>query len=225
MAKGEILRVEKIKKYYGDRPILHIPFLSFEEKRIYALVGPNGAGKTAFLNILSLLEEPSSGTIYFRGEKVHLLPPSQKIAVRRHITLVMQPPYLFQATVYQNIAYGLKLRGGKRRNFREKVREILSLVGMEDFENRNARNLSGGETQRVAIARALVVEPRVLLLDEPTTSIDRENAEIVEKLIRKIKDDFSTTVIFTTHNLEQAYRLGEVVIGLKEGKILEAPLT
>jgi len=218
-----ILEVKNIKKTYDTKTVLDIDYFSFLEGKIYALVGPNGSGKTTFLNILNLLEKPDEGQIFFWGQEINNKESNSNsdiLKIRRRMTLVNQDPFLFHSTVYDNLAYGLKIRGIPPQVQQERIRGALNKVGLPGFENRKAYQLSGGEAQRVVIARALVLEPEILFLDEPTANVDQRHLEIVEKIIQKINEELKTTVILTTHDLSQAYRLAEEVISLLEGKII-----
>ncbi|MBA7539912.1 Vitamin B12 import ATP-binding protein BtuD [subsurface metagenome] len=137
------------------------------------------------------------------------------------MTLVNQDPFLFHSTVYNNIAYGLKIRSIPSKVQKSRIRSALNIVGLSGFKDRKADQLSGGEAQRGVIARALVIEPEVLFLDEPTANIDQKHVDVVERIIKKIKKEIKTTVIFTTHDLSQAYRLADEVISLLDGKIIK----
>lgn len=207
-----IIRVENLTKYYQKRCILDIASLEFEKAKIYCLFGPNGAGKTTLLDILDLLEPPTSGKVFFKGQEVN----TSSLEARRRMGYVTQDPFLFDKTVFENVFIGLKIRSIKKK---EKVKQILEEVGLSNFERRRANWLSGGEAQRVAIARALVYEPEILFLDEPTANIDRKGVQAIEELIKKINKIHQTTIVFTTHNLYQSYRLAEEVISLINGRV------
>jgi tungstate transport system ATP-binding protein len=200
---------------------LDIDYLGFQESKIYAIVGPNGSGKTTLLNILNLLAKPEEGQIFFRDQEIINNSNSKILEIRRKMTLVDQDPFLFQSTVYGNVAYGLKVRSLSSIVQKNRIKNALEMVGLSGFENRKADQLSGGEAQRVVIARALVIEPEILFLDEPTASIDQKHIDKVEKIITKIRRELKTTVIFTTHDLSQAYRLADEVISLLDGKIIQ----
>ena len=215
MRKAPMIRVEGLRKSYGQAIVLDIEGLDFHAKKIYALVGPNGAGKTTLFNILGLLQRPDAGKVFFRGRPLNGKAP---LNTRRKIALLSQDPYLFHGTVFDNIAYGLKLRSKGKRAIEGKVHAALELVGLEGLACRKADQLSGGEVQRVALARALALEPEVLLLDEPTANIDQSNVNSFEELIKKIHSESNTTIIFTTHDLVQAYRLAEEIILLIDGR-------
>ena len=200
---------------------MDIDYLGFQESKIYAIVGPNGSGKTTLLNILNLLAKSEEGQIFFRDQEIIINSNSKILEIRRKMTLVDQDPFLFQSTVYSNVAYGLKVRSLSSIVQQNRIKNALEMVGLPGFENRKVDQLSGGEAQRVVIARALVIEPEILFLDEPTASIDQKNIAKVEKIIAKIRRELRTTVIFTTHDLSQAYRLADEVISLLDGKMIK----
>ncbi|OGH08406.1 MAG: hypothetical protein A2152_03730, partial [Candidatus Levybacteria bacterium RBG_16_35_6] len=216
-----MLKVKNLKKKYNNKTVLDIDYLGFQESKIYAIVGPNGSGKTTLLNILNLLMKPDKGQIFFRDQEIINNSNSKILEIRRKMTLVDQDPFLFQSTVYSNVAYGLKVRSLSSIVQQNRIKNALEMVGLPGFENRKVDQLSGGEAQRVVIARALVIEPEILFLDEPTASIDQKNIAKVEKIIAKIRRELRTTVIFTTHDLSQAYRLADEVISLLDGKMIK----
>ncbi|MGQ9626296.1 MAG: ABC transporter ATP-binding protein [Anaerolineae bacterium] len=243
---GPLYRLEKVVKTYGEREILNIEHLEVIKGELLGIVGPSGAGKSTLLRLLNFLETPTAGKIHFlpdegrvaawglssRKEAVPVwrLPllgrSSQnghdahiRLDLRRRITTVFQRPVLLNTSVYNNVAYGLRLRGA--RNFHERVMAALEMVGMEDFAKGSVRTLSGGEAQRVALARALVIEPEVLLLDEPTANLDPYNVSLIEKTIASLNREKGTTVVLVTHNVFQARRLSKRTALLLEGRIVE----
>jgi tungstate transport system ATP-binding protein len=213
-----VIKIENIKKNYDKRVILEIPHLEFESGMIYALVGPNGAGKTTLLRILNLLEQSDEGEMYFDGQQIK---PIDFLSMRRQMTLVMQNAVLFRTSVFNNVAYGLKVRSSDKNIIHSSVLSALDLVRLTGFEHRKAKQLSAGETQRVALARALVLQPKILLLDEPTANIDKRNVSVIESVLRKVNSEFKTTIIFTTHDLSQAYRMTDKIISLHDGRIMD----
>ena len=198
------------------RAILDIEHLSIPEGAITAIVGPNGAGKSTLLKIMAFLAKPEEGEILFRRERVS---EADIYKLRRMVTMVDQTPLLFRGTVFKNVAYGLMVRDVPKGEWGPMVKEALSLVDIAGYENRSVRGLSGGEIQRVAIARALVFRPQVVLLDEPTAGVDAARVEMVEALIREVNSRSGSGVIFSTHQIAQAYRLTDNVIHLIAGKI------
>ncbi len=205
---------------YGERDVLKKINLKVDKSEVFALIGPTGAGKTTFLRLIDLLEAPSSGKIYFDGMDVT---ESRRLRfeVRRRMAFVLQKPVVFNMCVFDNIAYGLRWRGKKRDEIREKVNSILAVVGLTPYKSRNTKTLSGGEVQRVAIARALAIEPEVLLLDEPTANLDPISTSKIEKLISLVIRQYGTTVIMATHDMSQGLRLANRIGVLIDGEILQ----
>ena len=175
-----------------------------------ALQGPNGSGKTTLLKVLNGLLSPSSGEILFKG-----IPLSKNPELHRCTTYVHQAPYLFEGTVFRNIAFGLHSRRVSPSEIELRVKEALKCTGLEGFEHRNARKLSGGETYRVAIARALALQPEVLLLDEPTAQTDAESSQLIKATLKRIREDQHTTVIFATHDSDLAASLADRIVQMK----------
>jgi tungstate transport system ATP-binding protein len=216
MNEWPVYRLDRIKRIIDEeKVILDIESLSLPQGELTAIVGPNGAGKSTLLNILAFLDTPEQGTVHYRGEPVEA---KDFFRYRRQVTMVDQTPLLFRGTVLQNVAYGLKVRGIPRAQWARRVDEALALVDLGGFENRSVVGLSGGETQRVAIARAMVFHPQVILLDEPTAGVDVARMEMVESLITELHSAMGVSIIFSTHNLAQAFRLTDGVIHLAGGK-------
>lgn len=213
--------IKKLTHYYDGHKALDLPSLQFESGKIYSVIGPNGAGKTTLLNILAFLVRPTYGILAYDGKEVTNASIRQ---MRLEVTLVHQTPYLFSATVENNVAYGLKVRGIAENEIKERIYEGLNAVGLSGFENRSARELSGGEAQLVALARAFVLRPKVLLLDEPSAHVDEKNIKAVEGVIKELCRLYATTVILTTHNLFQATELSNEIVVMKEGRITERGL-
>ena len=222
--RGEpILRIENLTQYREDGFTLEIPHLEFRSGKIYGLVGPNGSGKTTLLNLLNLLEKPAKGGVFFSGQHV-TCSGGRALEIRRKMTMVMENSLLFQTTVFNNLTLGLRFRLFDREQWPHMVAEALQLVGLAGFENRKVHELSQGETQRVAIARALILSPELLLLDEPFTHVDKEHVRTIERAITTFNQKYGTTILFTTHDLLQAYRLSDEVISLVGGKVVEGSL-
>ncbi|MEN6348566.1 MAG: phosphate ABC transporter ATP-binding protein [Syntrophomonas sp.] len=215
-----LFEIEKLKKSYGSRTVLNIPNLCIKKDRIYAVMGPNGSGKTTLLRILNLLDSADSGQVKFMGENISSL-PAKRLVFSRQMCMVFQRPFMFRSSVFNNVAYGLKLRKISRPECEQRVIEALEFVGMKDFSDRLATRLSGGETQRVALARALVLKPQVLLLDEPTANLDPSSVRHIEEIVSKSQRQYNTTVILVTHNLFQAKRIADESILLIDGRVVE----
>ncbi len=214
-----MFRLESVCKSYGSRNVVEIPGCVFTRGLIHGIMGPSGSGKSTLLRLLNMIEKPTAGQIIFRGHDLVTCRP--RLSLQRRMVMVFQKPVLFEASVYENVAYGLKVRGLQRADVREKVLEALKTVGLVHLERQPARTLSGGEAQRVAIARAFVTEPEVLLLDEPTSNLDPQNVGMIEDLVRMINRERQTTVILVTHNVFQARRLADHITFMYEGKVVE----
>lgn len=210
------LVITSIQKRYGEKVALELNKLTLWPNHLYILTGPNGSGKSTLLNILALLTKPERGEVVYTGE--HVIWKNKELSLlRKKITLMHQSPYLFTGTVYDNVAFGLKARGIVGDNLQRTVADSLALVGLTNFENRNITQLSGGEARRVALARAVAPKPELLLLDEPLANVDRESAELIEKLIASLPVR-GTTVVMSTHDLHQHERLGGELIQLVGGR-------
>lgn len=210
--------LENVRRVYGGRVVLHIERLHIAQGEILALVGPSGAGKSTLLRLLNFLEPPDDGRILFQHTPFG---PTQSmpLALRRRVTTVFQRPYLLNRTVAANVTYGLSLQG--RRNGRTDITTTLAQVGLEKMARQPARTLSGGEAQRVALARALVLQPDVLLLDEPTANLDPYNVTLIESIIRQLNQTQGTTIVLVTHNVFQARRLAQRVGLMLDGRLIE----
>lgn len=218
---GEVFTLKAVvKRYEGNAFLLNIHHLSIQEGRIYALIGPNGSGKTTLLNLLGFLDEPTGGRLLFGGQEVYRS-PAVLLRARRQVTMVGQHPFLFSGTVLHNLVYGLRVRSVHHKTAHENALRAMEMVGLKGFEKRSISELSGGEAQRVAIARALCIEPKVLLLDEPTANVDRKHVQVVEDLIRDVRDRMGTTIVFSSHHVDQARRLGEEILALRDGELVE----
>lgn len=213
--------VKSLRKSYGSKEILKGIDLEVARGEVVAVIGPTGAGKTTLLRILDLLERPTSGAVFLDGQDVST---SEKLRLRtrRRIAIVLQRPVVFNATVYSNVAYGLRIRKEKRADSHRKVMTALETVGLSGYQDRDARTLSGGEVQRVALARAMTVAPQMLLLDEPTANLDPVSAALVEQHVRQVIERLNTTVIMATHDFYQGQRLADRIGVLIDGRMAQA---
>jgi tungstate transport system ATP-binding protein len=202
-----------VEKSYGVVKVLEDINLEILGARTIALLGTNGAGKTTLLKIIAGLEERDKGSILLDDKATN----SKQL---RHIaTLVFQKTVMFNTSVYSNLAYGLKIRGKKDSDIKEEIAHELQTVGLKNFEKRKARKTSGGEQQRIALARAFLLNPQILLLDEPTANLDPYSATLIERAIKEKRG--KGIVILATHNLSQAKRIADEVVHIYEGKIME----
>jgi tungstate transport system ATP-binding protein len=218
----ELYRLRSVTKRYGSSVAVDIDALTIPAGRLYTLTGANGAGKSTLLGILAFLTPPTTGEIFYAGERIDWKSDIVRNR-RRKVTLLHQSPYLFRGTVYRNVAYGLKAQGVAGETMLRAVDRALETVGMDRFRDRDARGLSGGEAQRVAMARALALDPEVLLLDEPLANIDRETAMLLETVIAALPSR-GTTVVMTTHDPDLPARWGGGSIMLEGGKVAYADL-
>jgi tungstate transport system ATP-binding protein len=210
--------VRNLTKTFGNRKVLDAVDLQVLDGEILALLGPNGSGKTTLLKILASILRPSDGEVHFDGVRVT---DENVEKMRMQSSLVFQRTVMFSASVYDNVAYGLRMRRVSRSEVAERVARVLKLVKLEGFEKRQAKRLSGGEQQRVALARALALNTRLLLLDEPTANLDPKNAGIVEEVIATANRELKTTVVMATHNMFQAKSLPHRIALISDGRISE----
>lgn len=207
------IMVERNKK-----TILNIKEMSIAAGQIHAVIGPNGAGKTTLLRVLNLLQAPKQGEIKYFGKNITT---AEKLVTQRDMAMVFQKPAIFSGDVLYNVALGLKLRGMSRQEVKIRALAALDKVGLKDFAKRQAGSLSGGEAQRMALARAMVLNPKVLLLDEPTANLDPANVALFEDIIKQVHAETGSTIIIVTHNLYQAKRVSQQSIFINKGRIME----
>ncbi len=210
------LEVKDIGKSFGIIHALKNIDLNISQGEITTFLGPSGSGKTTLLRIMAGLESPSYGSIFYKNTQID---DRNKHILRQKSTMVFQKSTFFNTTVFKNVALGLELRGLKKSEIEERVYKVLKKVRMENFAKRMAKKLSGGEQQRVSLARALIIEPELLLLDEPTANLDIANATVIEEIIKDLQE--KTTLVIATHNIHQAKRLSNWVTILFEGEIIE----
>jgi len=221
------LELHNLKVSYGGRTVLQVERAFFQQGRFYGVVGPSGSGKSTLLRILNLLERPLSGRLNFFGTEIDLAHLTYKkgIPIQRQMGYVAQKPAMFQTSVYDNVALGLRYRGVDKKTIRRLVMEALEQVELAHLADQRADTLSGGEAQRIALARALVCEPTLLLLDEPTASLDPYNITIFERVVQTFHREKQTTILMVTHNLPQARRLAQTCLFVFQGEIVETAET
>jgi len=212
------IRLKEIVKRYGETLALDHVNLEVDKGEVLAVLGPNGAGKTTLLKIVAGIEEPTNGEIYYGDLRVE---KGYSAFIRQRCTMVFQKTVVFNAPVFDNVAYGLKIRGLPKNKMEAKVHEALKLVKLEGYKKRLAKKLSGGEQRRLSLARALVLEPEVLLLDEPTADLDPAATSIIEEVIRHMDKETETTILIATHNMAQVGNIAEKVALMRNGKIIE----
>ena len=214
------LALSGVGKSYSGKPVLRDLDLAIQAGEMFGIMGPSGAGKTTILRLLDLLESPDSGHILFDGQAL-TSSTREALRQRRRMCLISQNPSVFRASVFENVAYGLWLRGVPEEDIRGRVFAALDFVGLADRAEELAGRLSGGEQQRVAFARATVLRPEVLLLDEFTSNLDPTNVRLLESATQRYRRETGCTVVIVTHNLFLAKRLAERVGLLLEGAFVE----
>lgn len=218
MSANTLYDIRYLKHRYGNGPVtVDIDSLVIKEGNVYGLVGPNGSGKSTLLKILAFLEQCDEGSLLFDGKES----TGREVELRMDVTYLLQNSYLLKRSVYENIAYGLKLRG-KTDGMKGRIHDSLRRVGLEPdkFAERPWFRLSGGEVQRVALATRLALHPRVLLLDEPTANVDEPSAQLVKEATVSAWKEWGTTVIVATHDLVWLYEVSTDIINLYRGHVV-----
>ena len=212
---GNIIDIKHVSKWFGDKQVLDDVSLYIRKGEFVTILGPSGCGKTTLLRILAGFETASEGEILLEGADITQTPPHQ-----RPMNTVFQRYALFpHLNVYDNIAFGLKLKKTKANIIENKVRRALKMVGMTDYEHRDVNSLSGGQQQRVAIARAIVNQPTVLLLDEPLAALDLKMRKDMQMELKEMHKTLGITFIYVTHDQEEALTLSDTIVVMSEGVI------
>lgn len=226
---NNILKLKNINVFYGDKKILDNINIEFERNKITSIIGPSGCGKTTLLKTINkiILEENNAqitGDMEFDGINSNNIPIE---ILRKNIGIVFQNPTPFPMSIYKNISYALKYYGYNKKHLENKIIDILKSVNLydevKDKLNTSALKLSGGQKQRLCLARSLTVEPNILLLDEPCSSLDIVNSEKIENTLIKLKENY--TIIIVTHNINQAKKISDNTIFMRDGKIIESGKT
>lgn len=219
MTRESLLQARDLKVQRGGTPVLDVPTLDLRTGEVLALMGPNGAGKSTLMLTLAGLLSPSAGQLSLRGSR--LASHADREAFRRRTTMVFQDPLLFDTTVLKNIASGLKLRGIAEAERHTRAAEWAVRLGLEGVLHRPARQLSGGEAQRTALARAFVLQPEILFLDEPFSSLDAKTREGLTEDLGHLLAETGTTAVLATHDQGEAVRLAHRLAILQGGRIVQ----
>ena len=215
MMKESAINIKKVTKKFGNVTAVDNVDLKIPKGIFLTLLGSSGSGKTTILMMIAGFHEPSSGEILLEGELITPIPP-----YKRNIGMVFQNYALWpHMTVYKNIAFPLKMHKVPKRDIANRVKHVLGLVQLTGFEKRLPRELSGGQQQRVALARALVFNPKVLLMDEPLGALDKKLREHMQIELRRIQQNLSITVVYVTHDQEEALTMSDSIVVVNEGKI------
>jgi phosphate transport system ATP-binding protein len=232
MEKKLKIRAKELDFYYGSFHALHKISMDVFEKEVTALIGPSGCGKSTFLRCINRMNDLIPGTkvvgeLTLDGEDIYA-PKVDVVEIRRRVGMVFQKPNPFPKSIFENVAYGLRVNGNKDKEFiAHKVEESLKMAALwdevKDRLHKSALGLSGGQQQRLCIARTLAVEPEVLLMDEPASALDPIATQKIEELIFELKKEF--TIIIVTHNMQQAARVSDVTAFFYMGKLIEIDAT
>ncbi len=215
MKNNVIIDLKNISVSYGDNQVLKNLNLYIRDKEFITLLGPSGCGKTTTLRIIAGFIDPDEGEVIFDDKVVNNLPPH-----KRQVNTIFQRYALFpHLDVYENVAFGLRIRKLPEKQIKETVEEMLSLVNLKGFNKRNINSLSGGQQQRVAIARALAVKPRVLLLDEPLGALDLKLRKDMQVELKNIQQRLGITFIYVTHDQEEALSMSDTIVVMNNGVI------
>ena len=210
-----IIKIENLSKSFGEKVVLDNINLDIKRGEFVTLLGPSGCGKTTLLRMLAGFMQPDEGVITMEDKNILTMPPHQ-----RPLNTVFQRYALFpHLNVYENIAFGLKLKKVVSREIDKRVRKALKMVSMTDYEDRDVNSLSGGQQQRVAIARAIVNQPQVLLLDEPLAALDLKMRKDMQMELKQMHEALGITFIYVTHDQEEALTLSDTIVVMSEGKI------
>lgn len=216
MGEQTIIRFERVTKQYdNDPPVLADVSFEIERGKFYTLLGPSGCGKTTILRMIAGFAEPTEGSIYLNGKLINRVPANE-----RQVNTVFQDYALFpHLNVFENVAFGLRIKKMNKKDIQEKVTQALSFVNLEGYGEREISEMSGGQRQRVAIARAIVNEPDVLLLDEPLSALDLKLRTEMQYILREMQQRLGITFIFVTHDQEEALAMSDEIFVMNKGKI------
>lgn len=216
--RKSLLSLEDLRVHRGGVEVLHIPAFSVKAEEKVAIIGPNGAGKSSFMLAMAALIPRSTGQIFFKGEEIRR---GGEIPYRRRIAMVFQEPLLFDTTVVNNVAEGLKICKTPRSEAIARAEQSLALFGISHLAGRSAHKLSGGEAQRVSLARAFAMQPELILMDEPFSSLDLPTRINLAEDLGRILHQSGTAAIIATHDRIEAFHVVERLVVLDRGKILQ----
>jgi phospholipid/cholesterol/gamma-HCH transport system ATP-binding protein len=218
-----IIEVRNLTKRFGNKLVLDKITLSVEKGKTTVIIGPSGCGKTILIKHFIVLQRPSEGEVYFRGQRVDRLTERELEAVRTHFGFLFQEGALFDSmTIAENIMFPIRQhrRIKNWRQVEDLIKMKLAMVGLDGFQNSYPARLSGGQRKRAALARAIALDPEVILYDEPTTGLDPIRSDIINELILKLERELGVTSVVVTHDMKSAYKVGDRIIMLHNGRIV-----
>ncbi|MDP2059203.1 MAG: ABC transporter ATP-binding protein [Flavobacteriaceae bacterium] len=212
-----LLHIQNLSKSFGNERVLTDVNLHLAQNKVLSLLGSSGSGKTTLLKIIAGLEQPSSGKIFLNQTEISQQPPQN-----RNIVYLYQEALLFpHLNVFENIAFGLRLKQQNNQEIKEKVAEMLQFLDLEKHTRKMPNQLSGGQKQRVSFGRAMVVEPKLLLLDEPFGALDSSTRQKMQSLFKKLAEQLKISALFVTHDLKEAIIMGDSIGKIQKGKLLQ----
>ena len=218
-----MIKIENLVKVY-DNGLKAVNNISLEVKKgeIFGIIGMSGAGKSSLIRCINRLESPTEGNIFIDGKDIVTMNKKELKEARKNMAMIFQSFNLFyQKSVYDNIAYPLKINKWKKKDIDKRVKTLLEYVNLSDKIHEYPANLSGGQKQRVAIARALAVQPKILLCDEATSALDPQSTKSILELLLKIRDEFNLTIVLITHQMEVVKSVCDRAAVIEDGKIIE----
>ncbi|MBN1333516.1 MAG: ATP-binding cassette domain-containing protein [Synergistales bacterium] len=212
-----IYEIRELEHYYSGRKVLQIPEMEIRQGEIMGILGPNGSGKSTLMRLLAFLEKPSHGYIGFKGKRT-----IEMEGLRREVSLLLQNSFLLKRTVFDNIAYGLRLRDVPSEELSSRVHEALLWVGLDpdSFCRRQWYELSGGESQRIALASRLAIKPSVLMLDEPTASVDLKSELLIKKAVLRAEREWGTTLVLVSHDYTWLQSICDRTVSMNLGEVI-----
>ena len=218
-----LIVVKNVSKQFGVNVVLDNISIAIEEGKTTAIIGPSGCGKTVLMKHLIVLQRPTFGEVYFKGERIDQLNERDLVKVRTQYGFCFQMAALFDSlNIFENIIFPIRQHGTAEQlgDVEDIVKRNLAMVGMDGYQNHFPAELSGGQRKRVALARAISLNPEVILYDEPTTGLDPIRSDVINELILKLENELNVTSVVVTHDMKSAYKIGDRIIMLHEGKII-----
>lgn len=218
-----IIVAQNITKQFGDRIVLDNISLAIEKGKTTVIIGPSGCGKTVFMKHLIVLERPTEGSVYFKGERIDDKDERQLAKIRTHFGFCFQMGALFDSlTVFENVTFPVEqhYKITDYKALADMVKQKLAMVGMDGFQNHYPASLSGGQKKRVSLARAIALNPEIILYDEPTTGLDPITSDVINELVIKLQRELAVTSVVVTHDMKSAYKIADRIIMFHNGRII-----